>query len=440
MQTNLVERDRPIWNKYDYLLIDINKAGWEPITYAAVNNREVFVERFGSSVENGLYFTAQNGKPDGQSRAYNLSIQRGPLGINSTQGLVITELVDGTEVPYTTSDAAINLSGVVSAYRTQVLKLSYNSAPPINQPPVLAPIGNKTVDEGKTLSFNVSATDPENNQIIFNVFDLPSGATFVDHRDGTGTFTWTPNYYQADDYMVTFTADDGHGGIDSETINIKVNNVDIEPPILSNIRTSNLTYNSATISWTTNEPATSKVEYGLTTSYGRAVEDSSLVINHSLSLSNLQYLTTYHYRVRSRDAVGNEAVSSDYTFTTLAPPISCQLTPSANYVYRGGSITSSANVYNNSNLTLTLDAWIDDKRPDNSQHPNNPIAGPTRMTLAPGTTKTITFVVNVPVSEQIGRHTQTLKVGQRSPLTLYASSETTVEIRQKTPNPADNKK
>src|SRR5439155_2867116 len=37
-------------------------------------------------------------------------------------------------------------------------------------------------------------------------------------------------------------------------------------------------------------------------------------------LSGLSASTLYHYRVKSRDAVGNLAVSGDVTVTTLAPP------------------------------------------------------------------------------------------------------------------------
>ncbi len=38
---------------------------------------------------------------------------------------------------------------------------------------------------------------------------------------------------------------------------------------------------------------------------------------HSLTLSGLAASTAYHYRVKSRDPSGSEAVSGDQTFTTL---------------------------------------------------------------------------------------------------------------------------
>jgi hypothetical protein len=42
------------------------------------------------------------------------------------------------------------------------------------------------------------------------------------------------------------------------------------------------------------------------------------VTNHSVTLSGLTANTTYHYRVRSKDAAGNQAASGDLTFTTAA--------------------------------------------------------------------------------------------------------------------------
>lgn len=70
-----------------------------------------------------------------------------------------------------------------------------------------------------------------------------------------------------------------------------------------------------TITWTTDVPATSQVEYGRSTSYDWSSPlDDSLVMNHSVRLGDLKSDSIYHYRVRSRDADGNEAVSGDYTY------------------------------------------------------------------------------------------------------------------------------
>ncbi len=102
---------------------------------------------------------------------------------------------------------------------------------------------------------------------------------------------------------------------------------DITPPVISGIATSNLTGNSVTISWTTDELADTQVEYGVTTNYGSFTTlQTSLVSSHSQNLIGLSSATSYHYRARSRDAAGNLAVSTDRTFTTLT----VNLPPTAN--------------------------------------------------------------------------------------------------------------
>lgn len=98
---------------------------------------------------------------------------------------------------------------------------------------------------------------------------------------------------------------------------------DITPPIISDVAVSNITGSEATVTWTTNEPATSRVEYGTTVGYGSNLSDATLAISHSITLIGLNSETLYHFRVLSEDESANEAASPDGTFTTLdaTPPI-----------------------------------------------------------------------------------------------------------------------
>ncbi len=92
---------------------------------------------------------------------------------------------------------------------------------------------------------------------------------------------------------------------------------DTQAPQQSSVSSSNVSQNQATISWSTNENSEARVEYGLTTNYGRKTYwDVELKTSHSFTLNNLMPGTEYHYRVMSMDMTGNSSVSSDYTFTT----------------------------------------------------------------------------------------------------------------------------
>jgi regulation of enolase protein 1 (concanavalin A-like superfamily) len=94
---------------------------------------------------------------------------------------------------------------------------------------------------------------------------------------------------------------------------------DTTPPALSNISSGAPAASQATISWSTDEPATTWVSYGLTAGYeeGEAGNDV-LTTLHAVTLSGLTPDTEYYYRVRSVDAAGNAATSGDLVFTTVA--------------------------------------------------------------------------------------------------------------------------
>lgn len=97
---------------------------------------------------------------------------------------------------------------------------------------------------------------------------------------------------------------------------------DATPPVISGVTAKNITANSALITWTTNEDATTQIEYGTTTSYGSSTSlVSTLSMAHSQAITGLSPYTTYYFRVRSRDANGNEAVSGNYVFVTTEPLI-----------------------------------------------------------------------------------------------------------------------
>lgn len=99
----------------------------------------------------------------------------------------------------------------------------------VNRPPVMGPIGNLTVLEGQTLSFTVTATDPDGDCLAYSASNLPCGATFdpLCH-----VFTWTPDYSQAGNYpCVTFTVADSGTPMQQATqvVTITVGNVNRAP-------------------------------------------------------------------------------------------------------------------------------------------------------------------------------------------------------------------
>lgn len=98
-------------------------------------------------------------------------------------------------------------------------------------------------------------------------------------------------------------------------------NLDKEAPVITDVKAINLSTKSATITWRTSEPATSEVNYGLSTKYVLSAVDTKYTKTHSMTLNpkDLVPRTVYHFRVKSVDAAGNVAISKDITFKTEIP-------------------------------------------------------------------------------------------------------------------------
>ncbi len=89
-------------------------------------------------------------------------------------------------------------------------------------------------------------------------------------------------------------------------------------PALANVSVGPITDTSVTVTWTTDQSADSGVEYGWTTGYGDAVTNPTLLWYHTITLVGLRPNTTYHFRVESRNAGGQQTVSGDPLLTTAA--------------------------------------------------------------------------------------------------------------------------
>lgn len=96
----------------------------------------------------------------------------------------------------------------------------------IGRSPVLAAIGNRSVRAGKTLIIELSATDPDGDNLAFTEVEMPEFGTLDDHGDGTATLTFAPGAYEDDggEYNMTIivTDDSLEENTDSETFTLTV--------------------------------------------------------------------------------------------------------------------------------------------------------------------------------------------------------------------------
>ncbi len=152
------------------------------------------------------------------------------------------------------------------------------------------------------------------------------GVDSVDMDQGIGKAAAVGNREVSPATTIAYTLTAANpAGTASKSVVIVVNQAQLPTPdsiapVITNVSASSETEMSAVVSWLTDEPASSQVEYGRTVDYGSTTAlDEQLVASHIVGLDSLEPRTFYHFRVKSTDQAGNEALSGDYTFATAAP-------------------------------------------------------------------------------------------------------------------------
>jgi hypothetical protein len=148
----------------------------------------------------------------------------------------INTALKGTKTSVSGENTSLEVNGLDDGYYSWNVRCSdgYNNGMAsedwkfnISTPksPVIQLIGDKTVSEGQKLEFTIKATDSDSQSLTLTIQGKPEGSSFNDFGNGTGLFSFTPNFNQSGTYSVTFTAQDNEGMKDSETIKITVNDV-----------------------------------------------------------------------------------------------------------------------------------------------------------------------------------------------------------------------
>lgn len=202
--------------------------------------------------------------------------------------------------------------------------------------PVISAVSASSITQnGATIKWTTD--DSANSQVLYGLSSAYGSNTTVNSSmvtsphtvtlPGTGLPALTPNtvyhYKVRSTNSASLTTESGDYTFTT------LAPVDNTPPTISNTIISGVTTSSATITWTTsNENSDTQVEYALTSLYTNSIStplkdspnavpaSSRVTFPHTVTLSGLSAGTPYHYKVKSRDAAGNLAVSLDNVFTT----------------------------------------------------------------------------------------------------------------------------
>lgn len=188
--------------------------------------------------------------------------------------------------------------------------------------------------------------------VIYGAQISISGTSLSTKTDGTGFYgivDVTPGTYTITVSKCGYVTQSISGvGITAGTVTTRDVTLvaDGVPPVISNVQATGIQATNAVITWNTDEVSTSRVQYGLTTSYGSTTLENTLpVTSHSVQILNLTPNTLYHYRVISKDCAGAAATSGDYTFTTAGYDVPADIikddADSTGVAFAGSWITSS---------------------------------------------------------------------------------------------------
>jgi glucose/arabinose dehydrogenase len=241
--------------------------------------------------------------------------------MRTAHSVALTGLTDSTTYHYRvrSTDAAGNLAISADAtFTTSDIT-----------PPVISGVAVAAVS-GTSATIQWTTNEAADSQVEYGLTIAYGSTTVLDPTLGTSHTVTAGGLAGSTTYHYRVRSKDAAGNL-AMSADSTFTTLDITPPVISGVAVAAIGGTGATIQWTTNEAADGQVEYGVTTSYGSATTlDPTLTTSHIVALSGLAGSTTYHYRVRSKDAAGNLAMGADSTFTTLdiTPPIISGVTAS----------------------------------------------------------------------------------------------------------------
>jgi hypothetical protein len=231
-------------------------------------------------------------------------------GLTNQQNWDQYGIATGGQVTPSDAVARAEIVGSVAPIRTPT--------PGDTTPPVVSAVAVSAMSATGTVTISWHTDKPTNTQLFYGAY--ANGVV-----QGGMHFVSTPPPAFTTDHQVTVTGLDPHGvykysivardAADNHTVSSGFVG-DITPPVVSDINVTLPSLTSASITWATDEPSSTSVEYGLTSSYGTTVYGGGGVTDHTVTFGNLQPFTTYHYRVISQDPSGNQTVTEDRTFQT----------------------------------------------------------------------------------------------------------------------------
>lgn len=243
-------------------------------------------------------------------------------GSGTTYNVAISGMTgSGTIVPSLAADIATggtSNTNEASTSTDNTVTYSAGGNPPVLTAITISDTSGRTNDQTPTITIT-SSNSP--SHVAFSCNGGANWSDWITYNDTISSFDMTADSVSCSDTDGTKTISaklKNSSNEESSTVSDSTY-FDTTPPSISAISISSSANTATTIDWTTNEHASTQIEYGLTNSYGLLTTEADTpnrVESHSATIGSLVACSQYHYRARSKDYLLAETVSADNTFIT----------------------------------------------------------------------------------------------------------------------------
>ncbi|KKQ05428.1 MAG: Cytochrome C family protein, partial [Candidatus Moranbacteria bacterium GW2011_GWF1_36_4] len=183
-------------------------------------------------------------------------------------------------------------------------------------------ISSASASVSKTLSNSVTVSWKTDKEATSVVVYKPEGGNYKDQGDTTTLTTnheitindLSPNTKYTF-YVKSVDSLGNTGQSDTDTFTTSA------VSDIFNVEVIDVSYDSATISWETSANTTSQLEYGKSREMDKEItKDGDRSKAHAINLTSLDAGTKYYFRIKGEDSSSNIYSSSEYAFSTPAPP------------------------------------------------------------------------------------------------------------------------
>jgi len=208
-------------------------------------------------------------------------------------------------------------------------------------PPVILSVTEKEI-AGTAATISFSTSESTSYRIDYGLteaygfYKTQTARDFKHEVDLTGLSLNTQYHYR-----IAVTDAAGNTAVSADRVFTTAAELDTVAPSVYNVSAGDIAADTVTIYWNTSEPGNSIVDYGTEPGvYKWSISYDARTTSHAVYLKRLENLTTYYFRVKSRDLSGNLGISGEYSFTTLN-----DLRPKITAVKTGSTPTVNLSVY-----------------------------------------------------------------------------------------------